>query len=94
MAREDFVKVRLTEHGERVAQGHAVNVASGNQYFTFHPGETRDDITRVLDWEKCLKDVRLQDGLMFELVEDDESSAPSASLRAGVGRRSSAGSTE
>jgi hypothetical protein len=48
MAREDFVKVRLTEHGERVAQGHAVNVASGNQYFTFHPGETRDDITRVL----------------------------------------------
>jgi hypothetical protein len=72
MAREDFVTVRLTEHGERMAQGKPVSVAAGQHNFVFQPGEVRDDITRAFDWEKCLKDLRVNDELMFEIVPDAE----------------------
>jgi hypothetical protein len=68
--RSDFVKVKLSAHGEQLAAGEEVLVVQGAREYRFKPGEVRDDITRAFDWEKVLKHEFIDGEALFEVVDD------------------------
>ena len=70
-ARQDFVKVKLTALGERLAGEGELLVIEGRHEFTFKAGQVRDDITRAFDWDKVLKTQNRDGEPLFELVEVD-----------------------
>jgi hypothetical protein len=70
MAGEDFVEIKLTAHGEKVADGAPLQVCDGGRLFAIAPGETLR-VTRAFDWERILRDHRIDGELLFELVETE-----------------------
>jgi hypothetical protein len=68
MAGEDFVEVKLTAHGEKIANGAPIAVCDGGRHFQVAPGSTLR-VTRSFDWERILKDHRIDGEPLFDLVE-------------------------
>jgi hypothetical protein len=68
MRGEDFVHVRLSAAGEKLADGAPVHIGGGNYHFTFHPGESQR-VTRAFDWVRVLSNEQIDGEPMFELAE-------------------------
>ena len=70
--RSDFVKVKLSEHGEKYAgKGGYVTVIHGRHEFHFKTGETQE-VTRAFEWEKVLKTELVDGEPLFELVVEEQ----------------------
>lgn len=70
--RSDFVKVKLTDAGERHGQGGPVRVIEAWLDETFTSGVAHDCITK-LDWERVLQHYVHEGEPMFCVVSDEES---------------------
>lgn len=66
--RKDFVKVKLSAAGERLADGAPLSIANARWHFTFTPGESVE-VTRVLEWESFLALEALNGEPLFELAQ-------------------------
>jgi len=68
-AGSDFVQVRLTELGTKLAEGNCVRVHSGPHDFVFKPGEIQR-VTRAFDWERVLQNQLIDGQPLFELAPE------------------------
>ena len=73
--RDDFVKVRLNEQGQRVAAGGPLRVAEGHRTFVFSAG-SENEVT-LFEWAKVLEPRGL-----FEIVTEPARTAPPAEPKA------------
>ena len=69
MRGEDFVHVRLSEAGERIADGAPVHIGGSSYHFTFQPGEAQR-VTRAFEWERVLSHEQINGELLFELADE------------------------
>jgi hypothetical protein len=69
MAGEDFVAVKLSAKGEKIAKGTPVTIVDGQHTFVFNPGETQEHITKAFDWEQVLSKQFADGEPLFEIVE-------------------------
>ncbi len=66
--REDWVTIKLTAAGERLANGAPVRVIHGSHSFEIHPGKTLE-VTRAFDWEMVLKHETCAGEPLLEIIE-------------------------
>ena len=74
MAREDFVNVKLSQHGEEFVRGSGggeLRIVSGSHEFIFKPGEIKE-VTRAFDWGVVLSNVVRDGKALFEVAVEDE----------------------
>jgi hypothetical protein len=67
--REDFVKVRLSEHGRELAGEGPIVVQEGHHEFILAAGEELD-VTRAFDWQRILSRQHRDGKPLFELVPE------------------------
>jgi hypothetical protein len=80
MAGEDFVHVRLSPAGEKMAgKGGVVRITKGRCSFEFKVGVSQR-VTSAYEWNTLLKSVRFQGEPVFE-----ETTAPTSDEPAGAG---------
>jgi hypothetical protein len=78
MARgEDFVHVKLSAAGEKLAGSNPLRVVTGTKDFTFKAGEAQR-VTRAFEWERVLSQQYRDGECLFELA-DASAGLPSAS---------------
>ena len=86
MAGEDFVHVKLSAAGEKLAgEGGTVQIANGRSHFTFKSGEAQR-IARAYDWNHFLQHERVGGEPLFEIAPPlqqpkEEPHAPEPSAR-------------
>lgn len=69
MAGEDFVHVRLSADGERMAgAGKQVRIVRGRGHFLFKVGEAQR-VTRAYEWNVLLRHDRFEGRPVFELAD-------------------------
>jgi hypothetical protein len=78
MAGEDFVEIKLTLHGEKIAGGTKLEVCDGGRHFVFTPGGTVK-VTRSFEWERILKDHKIDGEPLFEEIETPKARRSKAS---------------
>jgi hypothetical protein len=73
--RSDYVEIRLTAAGEKLAGGDkgALTYSNRHMHYTFRPGEAQE-VVSAYEWTKVLSNVRIGGELVFELA--DGSAAP------------------
>ena len=76
MRGEDFVHVKLSPAGEKLAAGGELRVVSASKDMTFNAGETRR-VTRAFEWEKVLSHLQHEGESLF-VLDDARAGLPSA----------------
>lgn len=70
--RPDFVQIRLSEHGRRMAGEHGVvRWANSRRHFEFQAGIPLE-VERSFEWNATLKHERFEGEPMFEEVEESQ----------------------
>jgi hypothetical protein len=70
MAGEDYVHVKLSAAGERLAgEGGTIQLATGRSYFKFKVGEPQR-VTRAYEWEVVLRNERYEGEPIFIVAEE------------------------
>ncbi len=75
--RKDFVKVRLSAAGEKLADGGPLTIANARSHFTFKAGEVQE-VTRAYEWRAFLSQETFNGEPIFELVDDSAVAAKEA----------------
>jgi hypothetical protein len=77
-ARPDFLNVRLSEAGKRMAGEHGVvRWANGRRHFTFKAGEAQE-VERSYEWNHLLRHEVFEGQPILEEVPEEEGELPAA----------------
>lgn len=71
MPGEDFVHVKMSAAGEKLAHNGPLRVAGSRYDFTFKAGESQR-VTRNFDWDRVLKHHVVDGEALFELAAEQE----------------------
>jgi hypothetical protein len=78
--RKDFVRIKLSAAGEKLANGSPLGIANSRSHFEFRAGQVQE-ITRAYEWREFLSKETTSDGKpLFELVDAQPAGAAAGAV--------------